>query len=162
MAQGDEEAQHIAYLRRAIALASENVGQGGGPFGALIVRGDEVVATGVNRVTAENDPTAHAEVKAIRAACQKLGQFSLAGCRIYSSCEPCPMCLAALYWAGVDAIYYAASQHDAQAAGFDDAFIYRELALPAAQRSVPQCRLIGEEGLESFALWMQHKTRTPY
>lgn len=117
-------------MRKAIELSVENVKNGGGPFGAVIVKGDEIVATGVNRVTAHNDPTAHAEVSAIREACRRLGTFDLSGCEIYTSCEPCPMCLGAIYWAHLDKIYYGNNKDDAADIGFDDSFIYEELALP--------------------------------
>jgi tRNA(Arg) A34 adenosine deaminase TadA len=117
------------YMRKAIDLAIENVKNGGGPFGAVIVKNGEIVSTGVNRVTANNDPTAHAEVGAIRAACEKLGTFMLDGCEIYSSCEPCPMCLGAIYWAHIDRLYYGCNKSDAADAGFDDSFIYKELEL---------------------------------
>ena len=118
------------FMRKAIELSVENVKNGGGPFGAVIVKGDEIVATGVNRVTAHNDPTAHAEVSAIREACRRLGTFDLSGCEIYTSCEPCPMCLGAIYWAHLDKIYYGNNKDDAADIGFDDSFIYEELALP--------------------------------
>ena len=115
------------FMQMAIDLEVENVANNGGPFGAVIVRGDEIVATGANRVTASCDPTAHAEVSAIRNACDKLGTFDLSGCDIYTSCEPCPMCLGAIYWAHLDRIYYGCNKEDAAAAGFDDSFIYKEL-----------------------------------
>lgn len=117
------------FMRKAIALSIENVKNGGGPFGAVIVKDNEIIATGVNRVTANHDPTAHAEVSAIRAACEKLNTFDLSGCEIYTSCEPCPMCLGAIYWAHLDKIYYGNNKHDAADIGFDDSFIYDELAL---------------------------------
>ena len=122
------------FMRKAIELSVENVKNGGGPFGAVIVKGDEIVATGVNRVTAHNDPTAHAEVSAIREACRRLGTFDLSGCEIYTSCEPCPMCLGAIYWAHLDKIYYGNNKDDAADIGFDDSFIYEELALPRQNR----------------------------
>ena len=112
-------------MRKAIALSIENVKNGGGPFGALIVKDGKIIAHGVNRVTANNDPTAHAEISAIRAACEKLHTFDLSGCEIYTSCEPCPMCLGAIYWAHLDKIYYGNNKHDAADIGFDDSFIYR-------------------------------------
>ena len=121
-------------MRQAIELSIQNVAAGGGPFGAVIARNGEIVATGTNRVTANMDPTAHAEVSAIRAAAAKLGTFDLSGCEIYTSCEPCPMCLGAIYWARLDRIYYGNNQHDAAAIGFDDAFIYEELAVSPAER----------------------------
>ncbi len=119
-----------AFMRQAAELSEQNIDNGGGPFGAVIVRDGEVIATGCNRVTANNDPTAHAEVMAIRAACDSLGTFNLKGATIYSSCEPCPMCLSALYWAGVDRIIYGNTQHDADVIDFSDEYIYKELALP--------------------------------
>ena len=125
------------FMQQAIDLSIENVANGGGPFGAVIVRDGEVIATGTNRVTATCDPTAHAEVSAIRAACAKLGDFKLAGCTIYSSCEPCPMCLSALYWAGVERIFYGNTKEDAKAINFDDSFIYDQIALDYSERSIP-------------------------
>jgi tRNA(Arg) A34 adenosine deaminase TadA len=135
------------FLRRAIALATENVETGaGGPFGAVIVRDGRIVAEGVNTVTAANDPTAHAEVNAIRAAAKALGAFTLAGCRLYSSCQPCPMCLSAAYWARMDAVFYGASAEDAARACFDDAFLYDELRKnPAERKLLSATQLLGEE-----------------
>ena len=125
------------YLERAIELAGEGMIKGlGGPFGAVVVKGNQIVAEGQNQVTSAFDPTAHAEVVAIRRACQALGGFSLAGCQIYSSCEPCPMCLAAIYWARLDRLYFAASRNDAAAIGFDDEFLYLELGKNAAERKL--------------------------
>ena len=129
----DEDAR---YMRMAIDLSVENIDNGGGPFGAVIVRDGEVIATGVNRVVPNNDPTAHAEVNAIRNACQKLDTFQLEGCTVYSSCEPCPMCLSALYWAGVKRICYGNTKADAKAIDFDDSFIYDQLDLGYDQRSI--------------------------
>src|SRR5580698_8047720 len=142
------------FMQQAIALATKNVTSGvGGPFGAVVVRGDEIVATGVNLVTSTNDPTAHAEVVAIRAACKALGDFQLTGCTVYTSCEPCPMCLAALYWARCDAIFYGCSAADAAAAGFDDSFLYDQVKLPIDQRSLPMARLLGDEAMATFNAW---------
>lgn len=150
-------------MRKAIALATENVRSGqGGPFGAVIVRQGALVSEGANRVTQENDPTAHAEVRAIRAACQALATFSLEGCEIYTSCEPCPMCLAAIYWARIDRIYYGNTSADAARIAFDDAFLYRELALPSPQRSIPSAMLLREQAWESFQLWLDTPSKTPY
>ena len=137
-------------MREAISLADDNVRNGGGPFGAVIVKDGKVVATGVNRVTANNDPTAHAEVSAIRNACKKLKTFDLSGCEIYSSCEPCPMCLGAIYWSRIKKIYYGNSKADAKDIGFDDSFIYDELALPYGQRHVAMERLLGDEAIATF------------
>lgn len=150
-------------MRRAIALATENVRSGaGGPFGAVIVRDGKVIAEGANRVTQESDPTAHAEVRAIRAACRELGVFSLRGCEIYTSCEPCPMCLAACYWARLDAVYYGASAADAARAGFDDAFLYDELRKDHAARSLPSTQLLGDEAWASFAAWLASPNKIEY
>jgi len=151
------------FMRRAIALATENVRTGaGGPFGALIVKDGRVVAEGANRVTATNDPTAHAEVVAIREACRKLGEFQLAGCDLYTTCEPCPMCLGAIYWTRPARVFYACVAADAADAGFDDAFIYEELNREHAERRVPMQQLLREESLTVFALWRQQEKKTPY
>lgn len=151
------------YMRRAISLASENVREkGGGPFGAIIVKEGTIIGTGVNTVTTDNDPTAHAEVNAIREACSKLGSFDLHGCTLYTSCEPCPMCLSAAYWAKVDKIYFAADKVDAKEAGFSDAFIYEEIPLPYSERSLQTERLLGEEGKEPFELWRGSDDKIPY
>ena len=141
-----------AFMRKAIELSIENVKNGGGPFGAVIVRGDEIIATGVNRVTDNNDPTAHAEVSAIRAACEKLGTFNLEGCEIYTSCEPCPMCLGAIYWAHLDRMYYGNNKHDAAAIGFDDSFIYEEIALTPDKRRLVSQELLRDEAQQAFRL----------
>ena len=149
-------------MREAIRLASANVENGGGPFGAVIARGGEIIATGVNRVTANCDPTAHAEVSAIRAAAQKLGTFNLSGCEIYSSCEPCPMCLGAIYWARLDRLFYGNTKADAARIGFDDAFIYKELALPLSERTLRAEQLLGKEAIATFEAWKQKTDKTPY
>ena len=151
------------FLRRAIALATENVTSGkGGPFGAVIAHGGRIVGEGANSVTTSNDPTAHAEVNAIRAAAQALNTFLLAGCELYTSCEPCPMCLAAAYWARLDAIYFGASAADAARAGFDDAFLYEELRKPHALRKVPIAQMLGEEAQTSFDAWIRSATKVEY
>ena len=149
-------------MREAISLADNNVRNGGGPFGAVIVKDGKVVATGVNRVTANNDPTAHAEVSAIRNACKKLKTFDLSGCEIYSSCEPCPMCLGAIYWTRIKKIYYGNSKADAKDIGFDDSFIYDELALPYGQRHVAMERLLGDEAIATFNEWKSKPDKTEY
>lgn len=149
-------------MREAISLADNNVRNGGGPFGAVIVKDGKVVATGVNRVTANNDPTAHAEVSAIRNACKKLKTFDLSGCEIYSSCEPCPMCLGAIYWSRIKKIYYGNSKADAKDIGFDDSFIYDELALPYGQRHVAMERLLGDEAIATFNEWKSKPNKTEY
>jgi tRNA(Arg) A34 adenosine deaminase TadA len=151
------------FLRRAIALATENVVRGGGgPFAAVIVRDGKIVAEAVNTVTTDNDPTAHGEVNAIRTAARALGAFTLAGCELYSSCEPCPMCLAAAYWARLDAIYYGACAADAARAGFDDLFLYHELGKPSAERRLPATQLLDDEAWASFAAWLALPNRTDY
>ncbi|MGA2086055.1 MAG: nucleoside deaminase [Terracidiphilus sp.] len=151
------------FLRRAIHLATQNVVAGaGGPFAALIVRGGVIVAEAVNTVTTAHDPTAHAEVNAIRAACQALGAFTLAGCELYASCQPCPMCLAAAYWARIDVIYYGASAADAARAGFDDAFLYEELRKDQPARSLPATQLLAEEAWSSFAAWIASPNKIAY
>lgn len=149
-------------MQRAIALAVENVRQGGGPFGAVIVRNGKILAEGVNRVTANHDPTAHAEVQAIRKAAALLQTFDLQGCDIYSSCEPCPMCLGAIYWAHLDHLYFAASKDDAAEVGFDDAFIYRELPLPIHERKLTTETLLEAEGKQPFDEWMANTDRVEY
>ena len=151
------------FMQQAIRLATENVAHGrGGPFGAVIVKDGVVIATGANEVTATNDPTAHAEVVAIRNACQAVGTFRLEDCDIYTSCEPCPMCLAAIYWAHCRTIFYGNCAADAARAGFDDSFLYDEVSKPLAQRSVPIHRLLGEEARSSFDLWQESPYRVEY
>jgi guanine deaminase len=151
------------FLRRAITLATENViGGKGGPFGAVIVRDGMVVGEGANSVTETYDPTAHGEVNAIRAACRSLGTFNLAGCELYTSCEPCPMCLAASYWARIDAIYYGCSAADAARAGFDDAFLYAEMQKDPASRALPAVQLLSDEAWASFDAWMASPAKIQY
>jgi len=151
------------FMRRAIQLATRNVLTGaGGPFAALVVRDGQIVAEAANSVTATNDPTAHGEVNAIRAAAKALGTFTLAGCELYTNCQPCPMCLAAAYWARIEAIYYAASAADADRAGFDDAFLYEEFKKDQAARSLPATQLLGEEAWESFAAWIASADKIEY
>lgn len=149
-------------MRRAISLAVENVANGGGPFGAVIARDGEIVAEGVNRVTPNHDPTAHAEVSAIRVACAKLQTFDLTGYEIYTSCEPCPMCLGAIYWAHLDRIYYGANQHDAAEIDFDDVFIYKELAVPVEERQKQMLRLLPTEALAAFNAWREKDDKVAY
>lgn len=149
-------------MREAIRLSEENVTNGGGPFGAVITRDGKIVATGVNRVTANNDPTAHAEVSAIRAACEKLNTFDLSGCEIYTSCEPCPMCLGAIYWAHIDKIYYGNDKDDAKAIDFDDSFIYDELALPRGERRLPVEVLLDNEAIKAFEMWKDKADKVEY
>jgi tRNA(Arg) A34 adenosine deaminase TadA len=151
------------FLRRAIALATENVlAARGGPFAAVVVRDGKIVAEAANSVTATHDPTAHGEVNAIRAACRSLGTFSLSGCELYTSCEPCPMCLAACYWARLDAIYYGCCATDAARAGFDDAFLYAEFRKDQPARSLPSKQLLGDEAWASFAAWNASPNKVDY
>lgn len=149
-------------MQIAIDLSIENVKNGGGPFGAVIVRDGHILSTGVNRVTASCDPTAHAEVSAIRAACNAVRDFKLAGATIYSSCEPCPMCLSAIYWAGISRLFYGNTKDDAKAIDFDDSFIYDQLSLPAEKRTILTQRLMGAEALTAFKLWEQSTDKVPY
>lgn len=149
-------------MREAIRLSVENVGRGGGPFGAVVVRNGEIIATGVNRVTASCDPTAHAEVSAIRAASARLGTFDLSGCEIYTSCEPCPMCLGAIYWAHLDKMYYGNNKVDAKNIGFDDSFIYNELELPASDRQLKSEELLRDEALKAFQDWQEKDDKVEY
>jgi guanine deaminase len=150
-------------MARAIQLSIEGVQSGrGGPFGAVIVKDGKIVAEGVNQVTSANDPTAHAEVLAIRQACEKLGVFELKDCELYSSCEPCPMCLGAIYWARLSRIYFANTAEDAAKIGFDDSFIYRELKQPPSQRRIPAIQMMREEALAGFRAWMEKPGKIPY
>ena len=150
-------------LREAIRLSIEKMeGNEGGPFGAVIVRKGEIVGRGWNRVTSTNDPTAHAEIVAIREACSKLKTFSLAGCEIYSSCEPCPLCLAAIFWSRLDRIYYAATCDDAASAGFDDRNFYRELGKAAGDRSIPMEQALRDEALVALQAWIKKEDRIRY
>lgn len=151
------------HMRRAIALSLEHMQAGaGGPFGAVIARDDVVIAEGWNQVTSSNDPTAHAEIVAIRRACHVLGRFDLRGCEIFSSCEPCPMCLGAIHWARLDRLWFANDRTDAAAIGFDDELLYREVALPIESRVMPTGRMLGEEAREVFHAWLLKTDRTHY
>jgi tRNA(Arg) A34 adenosine deaminase TadA len=151
------------FMARAIQLAVENVRSGqGGPFGAVVVRDGSIIAESANRVTATNDPTAHAEVLAIRQACQKLGLFELKTCELYTSCEPCPMCMGAIYWARLSRVYFGSLATDASKAGFDDSFIYREIAQPHAQRGIPMIQMMREEALAAFRAWEEKPNKIPY
>ncbi len=151
-----------SFMQEAIDLAVESVQSGGGPFGAVIIRGGEVLARGMNRVTCANDPTAHAEVVAIRRACEALGAFDLKECTLYASCEPCPMCLGAIYWAHLDRIFYAGTKADAAAAGFDDAHIYAEIARPPARRRIPMQAVLRSQAQRPFEVWAQAGNRIEY
>lgn len=150
------------FMQKAIELSIENIHNGGGPFGAVIVKDGEIIATGVNRVTASCDPTAHAEVSAIRAAASKLGSFNLSGCEIYTSCEPCPMCLGAIYWAHLDKIYYGNNKTDAKNIGFDDSFIYDELELKPENRKLPSEILLHNEAIKAFEEWRDKEDKIEY
>lgn len=150
-------------MARAIELSIENVRAGlGGPFGAVIAKDGQAIAEGANQVTLKNDPTAHAEIMAIRVACNKLRRFDLQGCEIYTSCEPCPMCLAAIYWARVDRIYFANGAVDASQAGFDDSLIYQELGRSPSQRKIPMVQMMREQGLEAFRAWKNSLNKIEY
>ncbi len=152
----------LVYLERSIELAELSVAQGGGPFGAVIVRSSVILAEGTNRVTQSWDPTAHAEVTAIRAACHAVSDFRLLGGTIYSSCEPCPMCLAAIHWSRIERIVFAASRQDAADAGFDDEMLYREICLPLAERAVVTVEARTQSSTRPFVAWKRHGTRTDY
>lgn len=154
--------QNEILMRAAINLANANIEKGGGPFGAVVVYQGEIVGRGANEVTLQNDPTAHAEVLAIRDAAQTLGHYDLSNCVLYTSCEPCPMCLGAIYWSRIKTVYYGNNRKDAAAAGFDDDFIYRELELPMAQRSILMQPLLGEEALDNFKRWTKKEDKTAY
>ncbi|MBI3442059.1 MAG: nucleoside deaminase [Proteobacteria bacterium] len=155
--------QQQEFMRRAIALSRQKMAANcGGPFGAVIVRQDKVIAEGWNRVTSSADPTAHAEVVAIRAACKTLGDYRLNGCDIYTSCEPCPMCLAAIYWARLEHIYYANTRADAAAIGFDDAFFYQQINLPEEKRTIPTKRILPDEASAVFSEWLKKADRQQY
>ena len=151
------------FMARAIQLAIESVTSGqGGPFGAVIVRDGVVIAEGQNRVTSTNDPTAHAEILAIRQACAKLGAFELTECELYTSCEPCPMCFGAIYWARLSRIYFASTAHDAAEIGFDDSLIYREMALPHSSRRIPIIQMMRDEALAAFRAWAAKPDKIRY
>jgi tRNA(Arg) A34 adenosine deaminase TadA len=152
----------LKYMDMAAQLSIDNIDRGGGPFGAVIVKDNEVVATGVNAVTLNNDPTAHAEVSAIRNACKKLSTFNLKGCIVYSSCEPCPMCLSALYWAGVSKIYYGNTKEDAAAIDFSDKFIYEEIEQKPALRHVPGIRVDNSKTIKAFEKWAAKSDKIKY
>ena len=154
---------HENFMREAIKLAEAGMAAGhGGPFGCVIVRSGKIVGRGNNRVTSTNDPTAHAEVTAIRDACAKLKTFQLTDCELYTSCEPCPMCLAAIYWARLQKVYYANTRADAAKIQFDDAFLYREVARPISQRKIPMRQLLRREALKVFSEWAAKPDKIPY
>lgn len=151
------------FMRKAVALSIENVRSGrGGPFASLVVMDDRIIGEGTNLVTSSNDPTAHAEVVAIRRACASLGHFELTGCEIYATCEPCPMCLGAIYWARPARVYYGCTAQDAARIGFDDSFIYEELRLPPQGRRIPLVPLLRDEALAAFRAWDEKADKKPY
>jgi len=151
------------FMARAIQLSIENVRSGqGGPFGAVVVKDEKIIAEAVNCVTSTNDPTAHAEIIAIRQACAKLGVFELLDCEIYTSCEPCPMCLGAIYWARLARVYFASTALDASKAGFDDSLIYREVSKQHSQRKIPMIQIMRDDALEAFAAWERQLNKHPY
>ncbi len=150
------------FVDQAIELARENVRRDGGPFAALVVKDGVVIAAGANQVTRDNDPTAHAEIIAIREACRVLGDFQLTGCDVYASCEPCPMCLGALYWARPARVFFAATRADAAVAGFDDAFIYQQISTPAGERSIPMTQVTHQAATTPFEDWARKTDRRKY
>ncbi len=149
-------------MKKAIELSIKSVNNGGGPFGSVIVKGDKIIAEGSNKVTSNNDPTAHGEIVAIREACKKLNNFSLNGCELYSTCEPCPMCLSAIYWARIDKIYYANTREDARKIDFDDSLIYTELHKNIDKRKIPMIQILRNEALKAFELWDKKKDKVKY
>lgn len=154
--------ENLQYMREAIRLAEESAESGGGPFGAIVVKNGQVVGRGTNRVTTWNDPTAHAEVVAIRDACKNLGSYQINGCTIYTSCEPCPMCLGAIYWSRPSAVYFGSTKENAADVGFDDAFIYKEIERNPSERSIPFYQILHEEAGSAFEIWREKGDRTDY
>jgi len=150
------------FMKRAIELSIESVKNGGGPFGSVIVKDNNIVGEGSNRVTSSNDPTAHGEIVAIRSACKKLNNFNLNGCELYSTCEPCPMCLSAIYWARINKIYYANTRKDAEKIDFDDSLIYSELQKKINERKIPMIQMMREEALKTFELWNKKIDKVKY
>ena len=150
------------FMTRAIELSIESVNSGGGPFGSIVVKNDKVIAEGSNKVTLNNDPTAHGEIVAIRKACKSLNNFNLSGCELYSTCEPCPMCLSAIYWAHIDKVYYANTRNDAQKIDFDDSLIYSELLTNVKKRKIPMVPMMRDEALKAFQLWDKKTDKIKY
>ena len=150
------------FMLKAIELSKKSVENGGGPFGAVIVKDGKIIAEASNSVTKDNDPTAHAEINAIRLAAKKIGTFDLSGCEIYTSCEPCPMCLGAIYWARLDKIYFANTRLDAEKIGFSDQFIYNELQKPIDQRNIPTIQILRDKALEAFKMWQEKEDKIEY
>ena len=149
-------------MERAIELSIQSVKSGGGPFGSVIVKNNKIISEGMNRVTKSNDPTAHGEIVAIRNACKNLGDFSLKGCELYTSCEPCPLCLSAIYWSRIDKVYYANTRNDAQKIDFDDSFIYSEIMKKIEQRKIPMKQQLRDKALEAFRLWKRTENKVKY
>ena len=152
----------IDFMNRAIELSINNIKNNGGPFGCVIVHNDKIIAEGVNRVTSNNDPTAHAEIVAIREACKKLDKFNLQGTQLYTSCEPCPMCLSAMYWAHIDKIFYGNSRNDAAKINFDDKFIYDEFKVKMSHRKIPLVQLSSDYAIKAFKLWEEEENKIRY
>ena len=150
------------FMKRAIELSVESVNNGGGPFGSVIVKDDKIIAEGSNKVTSNNDPTAHGEIVAIREACKKLNNFSLNQCELYSTCEPCPMCLSAIYWARIEKIYYGNTREDARKIDFDDSLIYTELQKNIDKRKIPMIQMMRNEALKAFELWDKKTDKIKY
>jgi len=150
------------FMTRAIELSIESVNSGGGPFGSIIVKNDKVIAEGSNKVTLNNDPTAHGEIVAIRKACKGFNDFNLSGCELYSTCEPCPMCLSAIYWARIEKVYYANTRDDAQKIDFDDSLIYSELLTNVKERKIPMIQMMRNEALKAFELWDKKADKVKY
>jgi tRNA(Arg) A34 adenosine deaminase TadA len=150
------------FMQLAIELSLNSVTNNGGPFGAVVVKDGKIIAKASNRVTIDNDPTAHAEINAIRAACAALKSFDLSGCTLYTSCEPCPMCLGAVYWARIDNVFYANSRTDAKKIGFDDSFIYDELTKPMSERAIPTIQIMQKEAIKAFDAWEQKTDKIKY
>ena len=150
------------FMKKAIELSIENINKGGGPFACVIVKDNKIIAEGSNKVTTTNDPTAHGEIVAIREACKKLNDFSLNGCELYSTCEPCPMCLSAIYWARIDKVYYANTRKDAQKIDFDDSLIYSELKKTIKERKIPMIQMMRSEALKAFELWDRKTDKVKY
>ena len=150
------------FMKKAIELSIENINKGGGPFGCVIVKDNKIIAEGSNKVTTTNDPTAHGEIVAIREACKKLNDFSLKGCELYSTCEPCPMCLSAIYWARINKIYYANTREDAQKIDFDDSLIYSEFKKNIKERKIPMVQMMRSEALKAFELWDRKTDKVKY
>jgi len=150
------------FMTRAIELSIESVNTGGGPFGSVIVKDEKIIAEGFNKVTSTNDPTAHGEIVAIRKACKSLNNFNLSGCELYSTCEPCPMCLSAIYWAHIDKVYYANTRDDAKKIDFDDSLIYSELLKNVKKRKIPMVQMMRDEALKAFELWNKKTDKVKY